>query len=72
METYVIYDVHVLCFFLFSGTLPSIKEVNGKTANTVVLDLVKHMMNSADMCKTEFYHILQEHVGYKQIVTTQQ
>ncbi|XP_068122465.1 uncharacterized protein [Hyperolius riggenbachi] len=26
-----------------------IKEVNGKTANTVVLDLLKHMMTSADM-----------------------
>ncbi|XP_073472993.1 uncharacterized protein [Aquarana catesbeiana] len=32
-----------------TGTLPTIKEVNGKTANTVVLDLVKHMMDSADM-----------------------
>ncbi|KAM5180775.1 uncharacterized protein ACMZJ9_001333 [Mantella aurantiaca] len=30
-------------------TLSTNKEVNGKTANTVVLDLLQHMMESADM-----------------------
>ncbi|XP_018413129.1 PREDICTED: uncharacterized protein LOC108787928 [Nanorana parkeri] len=34
---------------LDAGTRPAIKEVSGKTANTVVFDLLKHMMESADM-----------------------